>query len=500
MSQLKKGAVLSYVNILLTNVIGLILTPFIIRSLGDSEYGLYTLIGSLIAYFTLMDLGLNNTIIRYVAFYKHNNDKKGEENFLGLTFLIYGVISFLVLIIGSLLYFKLDNIFINSLSVEQIDKAKQMFVILIFNIAITLPGGAFVAICNAYERFVFPRVLLIIKYIIRSILVFSLLGYIPEAITLVWIDTIINIIFIISSIYFVFYKLNVKIKLTKVDFALLKEIASYSFWIFLVAIVMSIQWNIGQLIIGISKDTITVAIYGVGVLLGGYYGAFAGAINTLMLPKATKMSVDDNSTYSFNLEMQKIGRLNGFISFLILFGFFLFGKEFIKLWIGVNYIKSWEIALLIMIAMTLPLLQAFGNSILEAKKKNRFRSILSIITIGCAAIIGFVLVPTYSIEGIIYPLFIALVINSLLMAWYYNCVFDFNFIQFLINVIIKVIIVIIPIIGFFMYIKTIIPIQGWIDLLLYVFVFCMIYIAVLFLTVINKEEKNLFLNKKAYAN
>lgn len=40
MSQLKKGALLSYANIFLTNVIGLILTPFIVKSLGDSEYGL----------------------------------------------------------------------------------------------------------------------------------------------------------------------------------------------------------------------------------------------------------------------------------------------------------------------------------------------------------------------------------------------------------------------------------------------------------------------------
>ena len=37
MSQLKKGALLSYANIFLTNIIGLILTPFIIRILGD-EY------------------------------------------------------------------------------------------------------------------------------------------------------------------------------------------------------------------------------------------------------------------------------------------------------------------------------------------------------------------------------------------------------------------------------------------------------------------------------
>ncbi|WP_339837927.1 oligosaccharide flippase family protein [uncultured Flavobacterium sp.] len=134
MSQLKKGAILSYVNIVLTNVIGLVLTPFIIHSLGDSEYGLYTLIGSLIAYFTLMDLGLNNTIIRYVSLYKHNNDKEGEKSFLGQIFLMYAIISVVVLLAGFFVYCRLDDIFINSLTVDQIEKAKMMFVILKINI------------------------------------------------------------------------------------------------------------------------------------------------------------------------------------------------------------------------------------------------------------------------------------------------------------------------------------------------------------------------------
>ena len=97
MSQLKKGALLSYVTIILTNLIGLLLTPFIVRSLGNSEYGLYALIGAFIGYISVLDLGLNNTIVRYVSKYRAENDKEGEEVFLGTTMLIYAFISFIVI-------------------------------------------------------------------------------------------------------------------------------------------------------------------------------------------------------------------------------------------------------------------------------------------------------------------------------------------------------------------------------------------------------------------
>lgn len=490
MSQLKKGVILSYVNIVLTNAIGLVLTPFIIHSLGDSEYGLYTLIGSLITYFTLMDLGLNNTIVRYVSFYKHNNDKESEEIFLGQIFLMYAIISLIVLLAGFFIYFQLHDVFINSLTEDQIEKAKMMFVILVFNIAITLPGGAFVAICNSYEQFIFPRLLLIVKYVVRSVLVFAILGIIPAAITLVWIDTIINVLFILISIYYVTQNLNIKIKISWLNLPLLKEIVSYSFWIFLTAIVISLQWNVGQLILGISKNTIIVAIYGVGILLGGYYSAFAGAINTLMLPRATQMTAEDN-TDSYNSAIQKIGRLNGFVSFLILSGFILFGKDFIKLWIGISYIKAWEIALLIMIAMTLPLLQAFGSSILEAKKKNRYRSIVSLLTISIATIVGYFLVPKYSIEGIIYPLFTALIINSFIMSIYYRKIFEFKILSFFYNVILKIVLPIAPLLFLFNFVKKKIPIIGWLDLIIYIVSFCVAYILVVYVLIMNKEEKNL---------
>ncbi|WP_339837925.1 oligosaccharide flippase family protein [uncultured Flavobacterium sp.] len=361
---------------------------------------------------------------------------------------------------------------------------------MLFQYCDTLPGGAFVAICNAYEQFIFPRLLLIVKYVVRSVLVFAILGIIPAAITLVWIDTIINVLFILLSIYYVTQKLNVKIKISCLNLPLLKEISSYSFWIFLTAIVMSLQWNVGQLILGISKNTIIVAVYGVGILLGGYYGAFAGAINTLMLPRATQMTVEDNVD-SYNTAIQKIGRFNGFISFLILTGFILFGKDFIKLWIGENYIKAWEIALLIMIAMTLPLLQAFGSSILEAKKKNRYRSMISLLTISGAAIVGIFLVPKYSIEGIIYPLFVALIINSLIMSIYYRKIFGFKIFSFFYNVILKIILPIAPLLFLFMFVKKKSSITGWLDLIIYVVGFCLAYALVIYMLIMNKEEKNI---------
>ena len=66
----KKGAILSYVSIIVTTIIQLIYTPFLIRKLGQSEYGLYSLVQSIIGYLTVLDLGFGNAIIVYTAKYR----------------------------------------------------------------------------------------------------------------------------------------------------------------------------------------------------------------------------------------------------------------------------------------------------------------------------------------------------------------------------------------------------------------------------------------------
>ena len=68
-SKIAKGAIISYVSIFLNIVISLVYTPWMIRQIGVSDYGLYSLVGAFLGYFTL-DFGLSGTITRFIAKYR----------------------------------------------------------------------------------------------------------------------------------------------------------------------------------------------------------------------------------------------------------------------------------------------------------------------------------------------------------------------------------------------------------------------------------------------
>ena len=494
MSQLKKGALLSYVKMILTNIVGILLTPFIIKSLGSSEYGVYLLVGSVVAYLGLMNLGIDNAIVRYVAKYKVKNDKVGEQKFLGTTMWIYIIISFFLTIIGIIIYFNLESIFANSLNADELEKAKIMFAILVGNIAIAFPGGTFMAICEGYENFVFPNTMSIIKYIIRAFTIVCLLLLGGKAISIVVMDTILSITTILITAVFVIKKLKVKISLKTYDLSLVKDIFSYSLWVFLFGIVYHFQWQSGQVILGITTNSVTIAVYGIGIMLGGYYGAFSGGINSVLVPRATQMVFSKSDGKALTDYMIKIGRLNSIILFMVLSGFVLFGKTFIKLWVGITYEKSWVIALLLMIVMTLPLIQAFGNSILEARRKNRFKSLLTIFTVSVAMLLGYYFSKIYGVYGVIIPLVTAMFLNIIIMNFYYKKTFDFKIIYFFKKTILLPLIVNGSLTLLTYYVIKPATIDNWFVFGLYIVFFGIIQVVLSYTLIMNTYEKSLILN------
>ncbi len=497
MSQLKKGAFLSYFTIILTNAIGLLLTPLMIRMLGDAEYGLYMLIGALIGYISVLDFGLSNTIVRFVARYKALGDRKGEENFLATTMIIYGVISTVIVVCGVFMYFNLGAIF-SKLTPDQLGKAKWMFAVLIFNLAVTLPGGAFTAICSAYEHFVFPRTLNIVKYLMRSALVVALLFAGGDAVAIVMLDTVLNLAVIAVGAFYVFRRLKVRFRLHRFESPLVKEIFSYSVWIFIFAIVGQFQWQSGQVILGIIPvpemqhlpDAITtaVAIYGVGITLGTYYGTFSTAISGVFLPRATQMTVLEASREELTGMMIRIGRFSLISLLPILGGFLLYGRQFIRLWIGDTYAPSWAIAMLIMISYTLPLVQSFANSMLEARKMFRFKALtyISLIVIGTG--VGALLVPRFGFLGLIGGSTAGWMLCQAVMNVYYHKVMQLNislFFKALLHRLLPVFIVILAL-G---YAIDMIPGANWINLIVKIFLFTGVFAILIYQFGMNAGEK-----------
>ncbi|NER15585.1 lipopolysaccharide biosynthesis protein [Spongiivirga citrea] len=500
MSQLKKGAVLNYTTIFLINVGGLLLTPFILSRLGQEEYGIYITIGALVGTISLFDFGLNNTVVRFVAKYRAEKDGEGEENFLAVVMWLYLIIAGLVIISGLIFYQFIDSYF-TKMEPDELHIAKMMFIILVLNLAVSLPGNAFTGICYGYEEFVFPKGLNIIKYITRSLSVVGLLLFGGKAVALVILDTVFNFGVIAITVYFVFKKLKVRIKLHNFSKKFVKEIFSYSTWIFVFAIVGIFQWKAGHWVLGRMSEPGVLAIYGIGITLGTYYGAFSTAISSVFLPRATQMAVDKASGEELTDMMIKIGRISFIVLMYVLGAFLFYGEQFVFLWVGGELgvegsYQAWLIAMMIMLAYTLPLVQGFGNSILEAKNKLRFKAILYLSFMIAGTALGAFLAYDFGAVGMITGSVCGWIIVQNVMNIYYHRVITINIFRFFKELLKKTALAIGIAFGM-AYLINFIPGSGWLNFVLKASVYSVIFLPISYYVGMIQFEKNLILDSLA---
>lgn len=471
------------------------MTPFILNHLGKNEYGIYLAVGAVVGTISLLDFGLNNTIVRFVAKYKAEKDNVGLENFLATTMVLYAIISSIIIILGVLFYGYIDSYF-TKMTPDQLEIAKFIFALLIFNLAIGLPGGAFSGICSGHEKFVFPKTLNIIRYVLRSITVFVVLLFGGKAIALVIIDTLFNLIIIAITAFYVFKKLNVKIKLHELSIKFIKHVFGYSTWIFIFGLVSLFQWKSGHWVLGRICTPEVLSIYGIGIVLGTYYGAFSSAISSVFLPRATQMSVGNASGEELTSMMIKIGRLSFIILMYVLIAFIFIGEEFVYLWVGKELgeqgsHESWLIALMIMVAYTLPLVQGFGNSILEAKNKLSFKAILYLSFMIIGTIAGAFLAKSYGAIGMISGTLSSWLIVQNIMNFYYHNTIGLNILRFFKELLNKTILVLIAVV-FIAYLLNLIPGSGWVNFIIKGTTYTIVYATLIYFFGMINFEKELF--------
>lgn len=490
--QYKVGAALSYISIFIGNIVGILYTPIMLRMLGQEEYGLYSLVGSMIATLSLVDLGFGNACIRYISKYRALGDKEKEYNVNGMFLLINTAICVLSLLIGFILFQFSDGLFNNSLSSNELEKFKLMFLILVFNMAISFPFSVFGSIIVAYEQFIFPKVIGIIRTLINPIVILAVLFMGYDSLAMVIANTIINVLFLWVNAYYCLKKLNIKIYFKNFDFKLLKEISGYSFFIFLAIIVDKIYWTTDQFILGVYSGTIAVSIYAIASQLNMYYMQFSTALSSMFLPKLTAMVTQKSDEIELSNLFNKIGRIQYVILGLILSGVILFGKEFIVLWAGPEYREAYYMALILIVPFTIPLIQNTGLTILQAKNMHKFRSVMLIFMAVGNLAISIPLAQKFGGIGCAIGTAISMIIgNIIIMNIYYYKKIKINIPEFWIEIMKMTL----PI-GICLILGCILNNigNGLFPLIIKICIFTIIYSFVMYFIGMNKYEKELFLS------
>ncbi len=492
--QIKPGIILSYTQIFLHIIIGLLYTPIMIRLLGQSEYGLYNTVSSTISMLGVLNLGFTAGYVRYYAKYKKENDIESIYKLNGLFLTIFIIIGLIALFCGLFLTFNLNYVFDDGLTQGEYEIAKILMLILTINLAITFPMSVFKNIVSAREKFVFVKLLGIITTILSPLVMLPLLLLGHRSITMVIVTLVINVLVDGLYIYYVFVKLKNKFIFNGYEKGLFGSLFSYTSFIAINIIVDQVNWNVDKFLLGRMKGTISVAIYSVGYALYSYYMTFSTAISGVFAPRIHKL-VNETDSSMLKVELTnlfiKVGRIQLLFLGLLATGIIFFGKPFIRFWAGEGYENAYIVAVLLVVPSTIPFIQNIGIEVQRAQNKHQFRSIIYL----CMALINLVLsiflINLYGVVGAVIGTAISLIVaNGIVMNIYYHIKCNIDIIAFW-KEILKILLAMFIPIAVGVIINQFINLYSIFNLILFIGIYTVIYAISMWFFAMNSYEKDL---------
>lgn len=416
-------------------VIGLLVsiayTPVMLRLLGQSEYGLYNLVASVVAYLGILNFGFGSAYMRYYSKYKVIEEKEKIAKLNGMFLIIFSIMALIAVIAGTILAFNSGFIFGDKLNSAELYKSKIIMLILVANLAISFPDIVFTSHISANEKFIFQKILQMLKTIAHPFVVlpFLLMGY--GSIGMVIATSFLNITIVALNVRYCLKKLKIRFIFYDFDLKFMKEITIFSSYIFINIVIDQINWNVDKFILGRFQGTVSVAVYALAAQLNNYYLSISTTISSVFIPRIHRLVAISNDNDTLTELFTRIGRIQFIMLSLISTGLIFFGRPFISIWAGANYNKSYPILILLIIPVTIPLIQNLGIEIQRAKNMHKFRSWLYLFIAVANVIISIPLAQKYGGFGAAAGTSISLIIgNGLIMNWYYHSRIGLNVLYF----------------------------------------------------------------------
>jgi O-antigen/teichoic acid export membrane protein len=425
--QIKNGAIISYIAIITNIVASFLYTPWMVNSIGKSNYGLYTLAVSLISIF-LMDFGIGSVVTRFASKYRVENDTNSINNLLGIVSRLFLIIDSVILIVLTIIYFYLGDIYIG-LEAAELQQFRILYIIIASFSVISFPFTILSGIFNAYEYFVQLKLCdLLQKLFTIALIVFALLqGY--GVITMVLINTISGLAVIAVKLVILKQKTPIKVNFRCKNKVLLKEMLNFSLWITIISIAQRLTYNIAPSILGIVSSSSEIALYSPASALAGYFYTFAIAIDGLFLPTIYRKIAEKREQDILTI-MIKIGRIQMTILGLIFVGLVCIGNEFITLWMGKDYMKSYGCTVVLILPALFEYSQQIARLTIVAENKVKYQAIGLISTSILNIPISMLLSYYYGAFGVSLAICITGFLNLIYMNLIYYKVLKFNMLKF----------------------------------------------------------------------
>lgn len=417
-NNIRWGVILSYVSLAVSLLGALFVSNRVLHYIGDYYYGLYTFVGSITSWLTVLSSALVASYLRFAAIDAKENNSVEKVN--ALFFKIFSVLGAVVITVGCsvILFFLYNRRNFRGYSWEDSALIYSLFFISIVNIGITFITTVYSQYINYNQRFFYEK---------GKALIISIAGFTAHYCIARYTGNI--ILFAVYALVetgisflcnFMYCKNFLSLKFTKVEIKrekkILGEVIAFSSILILNSIVDQINTNVDKTLLGIFAIPEFITMYQMGQLFQSYLASVVSAVSGVFAPRIHNLcAINDDS--AVNSLFTRISRLQGMLVCFIGLAFVCCGKHFIYWWLGTRYTAAYHVGAVLMVLSIMPLSVKLSIEVQRARNMHRFRSFLFFAVAMLNILISILFLMAMPKKYAIYACLLGTIISNILCQW-----------------------------------------------------------------------------------
>jgi len=366
--------------------ISLLLTPFLIKTLGHNDYGLWLLTLSILGWFNVIDLGFPAAVQRHITIALEKNDHTQINTVFSTSLALFGSLG-LLSAMGLLVLAQYPTVLgVNEASAVTFTTAMMMLALkVIWDFLMNAFNGFF----SGMLRYDIDANIATFNSILKALLVFLLIpdmnifGAVAATLCADFLSNILKVIYAKK----LFKPLSFKLSL--ISFTELKALFHFSKHIIAGGIARAISKQSDPIIVTKLFELTLVPIYSVANRLSTLVEGFAASISGIFQPVFTRMVArNENMEAMFN----EVTAINILVYSILYQSLLIFGGLFILLWVGNEFFDSILLMNILVFSFLCRALNWSINGVLIAQANHKLLAITNLfgalINITCSIVLS----------------------------------------------------------------------------------------------------------------
>ncbi|RKW43564.1 MAG: hypothetical protein D8H95_31960, partial [Lachnospiraceae bacterium] len=332
---IKVGALISYITLFTNICINIFYTPYLLNTVGDKNYGLWSFVVSITSWFNVAVYALYDSYVRFSTLEKRDRGCEDRTNtiYLKLLVILAVIITLVAVIILTLLY--IGMIPLSKYSENEKNIIFLLFAISTMQVLATTILSIFKLFNEYKNNFIFIKIVSLLIAIFTTILSIILLMIRPSIIGIAFITVSVNMVALLLYVIVARNTLKMSFSADRLrdNRTLVSSIFSFSAFLLITTIVSEINTAVDKTLLGLFAGAEMVTLYQLGMSFNVYFSELASSVNSVFIPRINKLAVSGDID-GVNSLFLIISKFQTIIVSLIAGGFLVCGRDFVMAWVG----------------------------------------------------------------------------------------------------------------------------------------------------------------------